>query len=249
MDVGARLREAREARGLSIASLSGITRLAPRWLETIERNDPSPFPPGPYARGYVRAYAREVGLDPDDTAREYFAQFPQAPPPLASPEPRSPVPTVSFDRPGRRPIGLPLVVALGVALAVLGWNGTHQDNPVSEPAGAVGTSGRTAGPESAPASAQPVATSATAAAAPLRVTLAADGPAWITAAADGKRVMYQLVGPGTRQTIDATREVAIRVGDAGAVRWTIGARDAGPMGAPGEVRTVVVTPENAATIR
>ena len=75
MDTGARLREAREARGLTVDALARITRVPPRLLSAIERNELTVIPPRPYGRGFVRAYAAEVGLDPDEIVREYFGRF------------------------------------------------------------------------------------------------------------------------------------------------------------------------------
>jgi hypothetical protein len=43
--------------------------------------------------------------------------------------------------------------------------------------------------------------------------------------------------------------MTILVGDADAMTWTVNGRSVGTMGRPGEVRTVRVTPETAATIR
>ena len=84
MDIGAQLRTAREGKGLSIGTVAERTRVPVRTLAAIERNDQSALPPHPFGRGFVRAYAEEVDLDPDRLVREYFAQFP-APPPVRQP--------------------------------------------------------------------------------------------------------------------------------------------------------------------
>lgn len=75
MHVGSELRRARFARGLSREQLSGITKISAERLDAIERNRVDELPPIVYLRGYLRAYAREVGLDPDDIAERYIAQF------------------------------------------------------------------------------------------------------------------------------------------------------------------------------
>ena len=248
MDIGAKLRNAREARGLSVASLSAITRLAPRWLETIERNDhPSVFPPGPYARGYVRSYAREVGLDPDETTREYFEQF--APPrDAAAVELTVPNVIAPVEAGPRYTLVAPAAVALCVIFGMGIWTGWRGRTPSRAETGAVGTSGPAAAALPATGTSAPSPT-LPAAEAPLTVTLIADKPAWITATADGKRVLYRLLAPSARETVRGNRQLTIRVGNAGAVRWTVGGRDIGPMGRSGAVRTITVTPENAATVR
>ena len=75
MSIGAQLRASREARGLSIDAVAHTTRVQPRILAAIERDDVRAVPPRPFGRGFVKAYAREIGLDGDQTTRDYFAQF------------------------------------------------------------------------------------------------------------------------------------------------------------------------------
>tara|TARA_B110001454_G_scaffold192814_1_gene193345 strand:- start:1973 stop:2944 length:972 start_codon:yes stop_codon:yes gene_type:complete len=63
------LRAAREERGLSIAQIAEVTRIAQRQLEAIERSDFAALPGTPYAVGFARAYARAVGVDEVAIAR------------------------------------------------------------------------------------------------------------------------------------------------------------------------------------
>src|SRR5262245_44050940 len=86
MDVGAQLRSSREGKRLSLEALARTIRVQPRVLMAIERNDTASIPPRPFGRGFVHAYAREVGLNPDQTVREYFGQFVPDDVPPASPE-------------------------------------------------------------------------------------------------------------------------------------------------------------------
>jgi cytoskeleton protein RodZ len=74
-DFGARLRAAREARGLSLRAIATATKISALALEALERNDIGRLPGGLFSRAFVRAYAKEVGLDPDATVREFIAQF------------------------------------------------------------------------------------------------------------------------------------------------------------------------------
>jgi transcriptional regulator with XRE-family HTH domain len=246
MDIGVKLRDARQARGMSIAALAGITRLPTPWLEAIERNDLSVFPAGPYARAHVRSYAREVGLNADDTAHDYFAQFQPAPDPVVVPA-QAPRASVEMEPRPARSWAVTGAAVLCVALAVMFWPGKLADVSRTPEAGAVGTSGSAAA--ALPAVATAPAAPAIVPASGLAITLIADQPAWVAAHADGKRVLYRLMSPGDRETLRGDRLLTIRVGNAGAVRWTIGGREVGPMGAAGAVRTVAVTPDNAATVR
>jgi transcriptional regulator with XRE-family HTH domain len=73
---GARLREARERRGVSLRQIANATKISVAALEALERNDISRLPGGIFSRAFVRSYAVEVGLDPDATIKEFIAQFP-----------------------------------------------------------------------------------------------------------------------------------------------------------------------------
>lgn len=75
-DFGAHLRQAREQRGVSLHDIATRTRIAAIALEALEKNDISRLPGGIFTRAFVRAYAQEVGLDPEDTVRRFLARFP-----------------------------------------------------------------------------------------------------------------------------------------------------------------------------
>ena len=247
MNTGLRLRTARETRGLTIDALARATRVQRRILEAIERNDTGGIPPRPYGRGFVRAFAKEVGLEPDQTVREFFSQF--APAAGLHDEPVHAVPerTPLHLNPRWRAIAATtLMWALGVAFAVLAVrsvvnmldrSGEPQRTDTASAAAPVvaGTTGTAEA--SRPASADR---------SPITVTLEATGPAWVTAHADGRRIIYRTLQPGDREVLRAEREVRLRIGNAGAVRWRINDRPPAPLGAPGEVRTVVITPQSIA---
>jgi cytoskeleton protein RodZ len=78
MDLGSELRRARERRGLSLLQLSDLTKIHPSALKALEDNDLSRLPGGIFTRGFLQAYAREVGLDAAHIIREYAAGIEQA---------------------------------------------------------------------------------------------------------------------------------------------------------------------------
>ena len=75
-DFGAMIKRAREARGLSVRQIAVATKISAPALEALERNDISRLPGGIFSRSFVRSYAIEVGLDPEQTVRDFIAQFP-----------------------------------------------------------------------------------------------------------------------------------------------------------------------------
>jgi cytoskeleton protein RodZ len=258
MDIGAQLRSAREGKGLSIGTVAERTRVPVKMLAAIERNDQSALPPHPFGRGFVRAYAEEVDLDSDRLVREYFAQFP-TPPPVSNHIPLSRQPVEPSWQPPSRWIGMATAVAVLLvvvaAAVVLGRRGERAADP--ETVGTTGTSptpGTSVTPPVASKAAEPsVAANAPAIAQPsaraLTVVLSLTRACWVSATADGERVIYRILQPGERQTLTAARELALRFGDAGALTWTINGRDAGTPGLDGAVRNARITPENAGTMR
>jgi len=85
------LKSAREAKGLTLAQISDITRIIENHLEAIERGDIAILPQA-YVRAFIREYADTVGLDPAEIMQKYDAMLTGAP---ASPSPTAPVPTAS----------------------------------------------------------------------------------------------------------------------------------------------------------
>ena len=70
-EFGSGLKAAREARGLSIEDLSRTTRISAISLTRIETCDWRELPAEVFVTGFVRAYARAVGLDVADVVRRY----------------------------------------------------------------------------------------------------------------------------------------------------------------------------------
>ncbi len=64
------LRESRLARGLSIEDITSVTKINPLYLHAIETGEYDLLPE-PYMVLFIKAYAKEIGIDPDDAARRY----------------------------------------------------------------------------------------------------------------------------------------------------------------------------------
>ena len=75
-DFGARMKRAREERGVSLRDIAEVTKISVSALEALERNDISRLPGGIFSRAFVRSYADQIGLDPEETVREFIGRFP-----------------------------------------------------------------------------------------------------------------------------------------------------------------------------
>jgi hypothetical protein len=69
---GEKLRKQREQRGISLDSISTITKISPRMLRAIEDEHFDQLPGGVFSKGFVRAYARQVGLNEEEAVADYL---------------------------------------------------------------------------------------------------------------------------------------------------------------------------------
>jgi cytoskeletal protein RodZ len=74
---GPNLRRIRIQRGVSLEQIALATKVSAALWAGLERNDLSRWPNGIYARGFVREYARLVGVEVESTVDEFCRAFPQ----------------------------------------------------------------------------------------------------------------------------------------------------------------------------
>jgi cytoskeletal protein RodZ len=119
-DFGTRMRLAREQRGVSLRQIAEATKISVSALEALERNDISRLPGGIFSRAFVRSYAAEIGVDPEQTVREFLSQFPHESVTVGSPHVRA-----DDDIGGRRRLDPRAVMILAtivlVAVAIIVW--------------------------------------------------------------------------------------------------------------------------------
>jgi transcriptional regulator with XRE-family HTH domain len=73
---GARLRTARERKGIGLAAIAQSTKINAALFDALEHDDASRWPSGIFRRAFMRAYANAVGLDPETTVKEFLEVFP-----------------------------------------------------------------------------------------------------------------------------------------------------------------------------
>lgn len=116
--LGEELRDARVALGLSLADVAAHLRIRQPYLLALEEGRVGDLPAAAYAVGFVRAYARALGLDDDDMVRRFRA----ASGPVARQKPDLVFPEAVPER------GVPAgaVMLVGAMLAIGGYVGWYQ---------------------------------------------------------------------------------------------------------------------------
>src|SRR6476646_254524 len=78
---GERLRREREMRGITLEEISESTKISQRHLQAVENEDFNLLPGGIFNKGFVRAYARYLGIDEDQAVADYVAASNEQAPP------------------------------------------------------------------------------------------------------------------------------------------------------------------------
>ena len=274
MDVGAVLRDARERRGLSLDQLSRATKISATILGVIEQNRRDKLPDGIFLRGFLRAYAREVGLNPEDTVRRYLGQFEPVTNIIEVAKPgtdetraehgpavRGEIDQDEAERQAARVQWLFGIVVLVISLVgyytfARWWASAPTALPVARPPASaieIARSSSSAGSSTATAAARREAATIGSRELPRAVGTEADllhvdirpqGLCWLSATVDGTRIVYRLMQPGEQQTIEVHDEVVLRVGDSAAFAFSINGMAGRSLGRAGEAATVHITKEN-----
>ena len=246
MALAEQLRQARERSGLSIEEVSARTKIQIPLLEAMERGDFARVPGGIFVRGFLRAYAKEVGLDPESLVASYLDQY----------EPERLVPAEAVAHPSAElsagvimsdddddvfsvrklwPAAVIAVVVIGILTTV----GSGSRTPPVAEAQAVGTSGKSAAvPEPAPRPAEG-----------LTLDIRPKRDLWVAATADGERAVYRTLKAGEHVTITGRKEISARIGDAEAFEYSVNGVPGQPLGPSAEVRDILITPGSFRTFK
>jgi cytoskeleton protein RodZ len=240
--LGAWLRTQREARGVSLRDLAESRKISLRYLEALEQDRLDILPAPVFTRGFLREYARVVGLDADEVVNLYLLAA-EAEPELPPVEPRA-----ARSAGGPSPLGYGLLLVLAVVLllaiaALVSWLAERRAKAATPVAQAVPVESTMSGPAAAPEDATdagarseppaggaaptgaPAATPAGAdAERPLRVELEFTEDCWVELVVDGQRRTSELRTSGEVVTLEARDSVLLTLGNAPGVRVEVDGR-------------------------
>jgi cytoskeletal protein RodZ len=259
--LGLELKKARDLRGITLRDMAARTKISITALEFLERNDFSRLPGGIFGRAFVRAYAVEVGLDPDATVIRFAELLEQAEREAAerraATQPEITLDDRQFLHRQQRAllalrIGLIITVILVIALSVwqirafLQRRATAAVAPAPVAAPAVTAAAPVAQPIAASVEEPTVATSPAgpASAAAISIDFEVTQESVLSVAVDGKPPMTRQFQAGERQRVEADREVLIDASNAGALRFSINGKAAKPLGRDGAHERTRITRDN-----
>lgn len=121
---GMRLKQAREQRGITLDQISQSTKIGTRFLQALEQDHFEQLPGGIFNKGFVRAYARFVGIDEEQAIADYLtASGANQPTPEAADQPPviQPPPEPLRDRAAGVPWGILATLLLIIAFSFAVW--------------------------------------------------------------------------------------------------------------------------------
>jgi len=256
--LGERFRAARESRGLSLSDVSEQIRIRSIYLAAIEEENWTVIGAPVYIRGFLRTYARFLGLDPE----EVVATFNGAPPSAAAAPARgtaAELPPFARVASAAQPEAGPasrrgswlvwaaaLVAVLLVAFVVYNELTMHRESasttntgsiavaPSPAPSQAESSSPFPAGASPLPSAASPAVSPSPGVDGPNSIALVLSQPSWLRVTVDGNVSMEGTFPAGTSKSFHG-KTALVRIGNAGGVEIYVNGKDVGKLGKPGDV--------------
>lgn len=248
--IGEDLRRERELRGISLKEIADATKISKRFLEAIEKSDYKTLPAPVFTRGFVREYAKYLGLNAEEFVARYSQKVAveQAIAEGNEPSPQRPERHDRVERPSQeipRPykkIDRNLIWAVVILVAIIGaiWAVREQRLRQTVRSAATLTSTEAIAapaPEPKPVQqTQPPPKPQPDLTGGLVMEVRVTRPSWVALEADGKTVLYEELKPGFRQTVRAESDFRFRtIGNAAGLDLTINGLRVPALGEEGEV--------------
>jgi cytoskeletal protein RodZ len=234
--LGDEFRAARESRHLSLSDVSEQIHIRSVYLQSIENEEWSVIAAPVYVRGFIRTYARFLGLDPEHAVEQFNASIGA----LAA-RPHEPVPLGPIDTPWRPSPWLLIAGAAALLLVVfVGFRyfQFQQDGgdvaAVAQASIAPSDAPSAVASDASPGPAAPKPTPSKTSTPTRTLEISVTAPSWLLVKVDGAQVLQGIMPAGTRKSYHGT-SAFVRAGNAGGVTLTLNGKDLGVMGRSGDV--------------
>jgi cytoskeleton protein RodZ len=131
--LGEKLRKAREDREISISEVAEQTRISALYLQAIENDDYGPLPGGIFNKGFIKSFAKYVGVDEGEALADYARIAAAQETADREQQPRYKPEVLTDDRSG--PSLIPTIIFSVVILGLLVWGILLLVNYLNAPAG------------------------------------------------------------------------------------------------------------------
>ena len=249
--IGDIFRQEREKKQLTLKDVESETNIRTLYLDAIEKGNYKTIRGEVYLKGFIRTYAKYLGLDQDEMLNKYYAERqpaeqPAAGVPNAAPD-RTPQatttetvsqkPAVSLDqrikyRRKKRNFsnivfgGIIIIIIIACAAYFIFSSFSTPTSP--NPAPANPSSQTTAAPPTAPPVEKPSG---------VHINAVFNDKCWVDVTIDGKTVFSKTVDKGSSFNWDGQKDITMTLGNAGAAKVTFNGKSIDNLGAVGAVVT------------
>lgn len=242
------LRRQREMREISLRDIADRTKISLRYLEAMEADRFDLLPAPIFAKGFLREYARYVGLSPDEVVNHYLAVH--QPEELEQPGDAT---LIAMEKKRRKKgrswtWGLFLLLAGALLLALVAFVSWLVDRRENAPAAAPPPQVVSPQPSLQPA-ATPPPILPEAPKAPLEVTLDFSAECWVKAVMDGKSPIEEIHVQGESMQLEAQQKIDVRLGNAAAADIQVNGYPFEFDKTPGKVVELVIDLETVRALR
>lgn len=235
LEIGKTLREAREARNLTLAEVEEATKIRKYYLSALEDEDFQALPGQVYAIGFIKNYARFLGLDANTLADAFKSREDAPPLPLqTTPKARRrPRPAQAEGASWLKKHGWKTALLLLAAVLAVFWLVESGYLNYSQPAPANPVQNETTDdPINNPIN----GITLTPVNSEVKIELAASGECWVLAIADNQEIFRGIINRGDHKLFTAKNKLSLTLGNAGVVEVF---QDDKPLGYLGRVGQVV----------
>lgn len=270
LNVGAYLKDLRQEKGKTVDEVANQIFIRPALVKAIEAGDWESLPEPVFVQGFILRYADYLGLNGREVAQQFE---PTPVTVLPTPqlvtqnsvegeaklddEPSTKVVTKAEPLTISQPLALPRAgnsrsiwflgaAATAAAIALVAFLTTRNTpqradatDPVEESAESTAADNVDPAETTATAESEPVAANA----APITFDVNLEADAWMRVTVDGEEVYEGTLTAGTRESWTAQNELQVTAGNSGGVLYSFNGSEENPLGAPGTVSNLTLTPE------
>ncbi len=259
---GAYLKREREMRGVSLREISQATKISISNLEALEEERFEALGGEIFVRGFLRSYARYMGLDPEEAVLRYQEEC-EHPGGEQDYGARPEAFYLANDGPKRRwPVWAAAASVVAALFAWISWGGQRGGIDATAPRASYPVEVTTAGIAQPVTGTPSAATEAVAAVAEepaaepepekaversVRLLIHADSESWVKVASDDDEAVERVLPPGFDWRLDAVERIELITGNAGGITLTVNGRKVPKLGGEGQVRRRIITAEGVQT--
>ena len=263
LELGTSFRKSRASLNLSIDRIAAETRINPRFLEAIENERFDILPGGIFNRGFIRAYAVRLGLDPEEAVQGYEKLFRGG-----DAEPLQQETERGRGKTTKIPVYYVALAGLVMLVVVFYFLTRHKEPPLMatnppvaktpaiapseaspveipapEPTAAAGLVS-VPSPEAPPAKPAPVAALPNSS---VVIELEVRDESWFKLSSDGSDVVNsEVLSAGTTRHYTAVSSMNLSIGNAAGIALRVNGQPVSSLGRAGQVRNITITPTTSA---